>query len=256
MGRRIRLLLTAEDGANGSGPAFVRVGDHRPADEDGQLATAPRYPAVATITFDALDAHARSTTCRCPCRTPRATPSPRAVRPPSPPPGSPPPGRGSPDAEASPDARGITGRAEHRPHAAPGVALTQRQAIADPTPEPADRAGRRVLRVQWRDVAGNWSEPMYHPRLGPARRPSRGHAHAGAIGDPLRGAAVRTGRVPLVASRPAAGSGAVREPGRVAPRAAGPGWCCGAGQPWAAGTLRSTRKCDRPNAWSGVCSAA
>ncbi len=150
VGPRVRLLLTAQDG-EGSGPAFVRVSLADALDADGQLADGTTFPVSDAVTVDlttggpaydlATPRPAR------PRKTPAPTPSPPAGTSASAAPGAPSTGAPpSPSAEPAPTSG---------PSSVPSVAPS-----APSEPTPSGKAGRRTIRVQWRDVAGNWSAPL------------------------------------------------------------------------------------------------
>jgi spore germination protein YaaH len=178
VGRRVRLLLTSEDARDGSGVAFVRVGVTPGVDETGQLREGTTFPAAEAITFDVVTGgpvydlpspRARP--------TPTAAPSPSAAADVSPPPSAS-PGTAGPTGSTAPSAAPSvppSGGAVPSPGASPSPGPQE----PSPGPTPATDPGRRVIRVQWRDVAGNWSEPLsipvwYRPsaRPGPSPVPS------------------------------------------------------------------------------------
>jgi spore germination protein YaaH len=179
VGPRVTLQLTARDGAQGSGPAFVRIAVDGALDEDGQLVGGTTYPMTDAITFDPSTAspvydlplpraaRPRATPTPGPSVVPSAEPSAVPGTSPSSSPSAPPPSPpASPSASASPATAGSPSAV---PSASPG---------AEPTPAPTGtgKAGRRTLFVQWRDVAGNWSEPItievfYRPNARPEATP-------------------------------------------------------------------------------------
>jgi len=170
VGARVGLQLTASDG-QGSGPAFVRVSVDGTRDADGQLTTGTTFTSTDAIRFDVRTGGPVYDL--TPPRAGRPTPSPEpSTAPsvePSPPPSpsastlpagsspapSPQPGQSGPPAPSGIPSPSIdpfwTGSPSPTLEATP---------TPTPTPEPDVRAGRRVIRVQWRDVAGNWSDPV------------------------------------------------------------------------------------------------
>ena len=175
VGPRVRLTLTAADG-QGSGPAFVRVAVTGGTDADGQLTDGTTFPTTDAITFNTLTAgpvfdlplprnqRPRATPTPTPQPTaapsavvsPAASGSPEASLPASTEPSLAPAvvASGSPAPGASPSAA-PGGSPSAAPSAAPSVTPEPTS-----TPVPAGDPGKRVIRVQWRDVAGNWSEPI------------------------------------------------------------------------------------------------
>jgi hypothetical protein len=172
VGQRVRLILTAADG-QGSGPAFVRVAVTAGTDADGQLTDGTTFPSTDAIVFDVLTAGPVFDLPLPRTGRPRATPTPAPTGSALPSPSGSPVGSGVPlaspsavpsivplaSAPASPSASGSPA-----PSAAPSV-VPSPSPIPEPTPTPGPvgEPGRHVIRVQWRDVAGNWSEPITIP---------------------------------------------------------------------------------------------
>ncbi len=169
VGARVGLRLTATDG-QGSGAAFVRVSLGDAVDEDGQLVTGTTFTSTDAIRFDVRTGGPVYDLTPPRAGRPAATPEPSAE----------PSGRPSPDASvaASPSMApspepGEDGlpvpSAPGSPSLDPfwsGSPAPAASPSASPTPEPTATptpdvsAGRRVIHVQWRDVADNWSEPV------------------------------------------------------------------------------------------------
>lgn len=173
VGARVGLLLTADDGA-GSGPAFVRVSLRGTRGEDGELTDGTTFPVTDAVRFDIRTGGPVYDLPLPRNQRPRATPTPEPTPSPSPSAG-PSPSLSvvpsvAPGSDASPEA-GPSGSPSIDPFWAvtpspselPGASVAP---SASPTPEPTPTLapdvspGRRVIRVQWRDVAGNWSEPV------------------------------------------------------------------------------------------------
>jgi spore germination protein YaaH len=185
VGPRVTLQLTARDGNQGSGPAFVRVAVEGTLDDDGQLVDGTTYPVTDAITFDPSSASPVYDLPTPRAARPRATatPAPSAVPSvePSSAPGASPLASPSVAPSASPAVVGSPGtNGSPAPSASPSPSVVPSVSPApEPTPAPVGtgKAGRRTLFVQWRDVAGNWSEPIeievfYRPNARPEATPA------------------------------------------------------------------------------------
>ncbi len=144
VGGELRLRLDARD-RGGSGLAYVRIAPAPDREASGELRYGMTYPETAVVTIDPLTGHPVH---------PLGTPRPRGPRSPEPsaaPSGSPLPLTSpAPVASVSPSPS---------PSPVPSPSPTPLPTLS-PTPVPPADAGPRTLWVQWRDVAGNWSEPV------------------------------------------------------------------------------------------------
>ena len=138
VGDTLTLDFVTDDGADGSGVAFVRISTRGRLDDDGQLARGVTFPAADSVEIAMPDADAVAEvfipggSARASLPSPSLSPAPSEV------------------AGAGP-----------RPSARP-----QPTPVSDP----------RAIRVQWRDVAGNWSRPLilrvlYEAGASPAPEP-------------------------------------------------------------------------------------
>ncbi|MFN8622671.1 MAG: glycosyl hydrolase family 18 protein [Chloroflexota bacterium] len=158
VGRKVRLLTTANDGPNGSGVAYVRVGMRAGVDGDGMLVEGTTFQASASVLFDILTGGPvyDLPTPKPGKPAPTVSPEPSASPSGSPVPSGEPSIFGSPAPSVvpvfSPSASGSPG-----PSASPEPSVEP-----SPEPTPADtgnlKPGKQIIHVQWRDVAGNWSD--------------------------------------------------------------------------------------------------
>jgi len=171
VGARVGLQLTASDG-QGSGPAFVRVSMDDAVDSDGQLETGTTFTSTDTIRFDVRTGGPVYDLTPPRAQRPSSTPEPTAAPTETPSPPASLPAEASPAASPSlapgenglpaPSAAGSPSidpfwTGSPAPSASPAASATPEPTS---TPAPDARAGRRSIHIQWRDVAGNWSEPV------------------------------------------------------------------------------------------------
>ncbi len=133
----VTLRLQARD-EGGSELAFVRIANEAGVGADGSLTAGSTWPATDRVAWSLEEGPIVVPPRTRPVRTPGPSGPPRE------PSGSAEPAASAPASSAAPDAS----------------AASASPAPPSPAPTPPPVQGVRSILVQWRDVAGNWSEPI------------------------------------------------------------------------------------------------